>query len=84
MSSGLEGSSLWPLVPGKAARALAESQGIAWVAGIEVVLRWLAGVVTALSSLRIAESPDVALYARNLSASAGHNCQSLGRPALGL
>ena len=72
MSLGVEGSSLGPLVSGKAARALAESQGIAWVAGTEVVLQWLAGVVTAVSSLRIAKRPDVALYAMNLSASARH------------
>lgn len=84
MFAGVEGCSLGPLVPGQAARALPESQGIARVAGAEVVLRWLAGVVTAVSSLRVAECPDVTLHAMSFSASAGHHCQCPGRPALGL
>ena len=84
MFTGVEGGLLGPLVPGKAARALTKPQGIARVAGVEVVLRWLAGVVTAVSSLRIAECPDITLHTMSLSASAGHHCQRPGRPALGL
>ena len=63
VSTGAEGSSLGPLIPRKAACPLTKPQGIAWVAGTVVVLRWLAGVVTAVSSLRVAEGPDVTLHA---------------------
>lgn len=55
------GRVLGPLIVGRATAEAAKLVGVIRVGRIKVELGWVARVVTAVSSLRVAERPDVAL-----------------------
>ena len=53
---------LGPLVVGGAAAVLTKPVGIVRIGRVKVELGWVAGVVAAVSGLRVAKRPDVALH----------------------
>lgn len=59
-------SILGPLIIGSASAKAAELAGVVWVGRVEIELAGDAGVVTAISSVWVAERPHVALQANRI------------------